>query len=359
MSDSERSRGSARAAPKRRATRTPGWRAAARTLLLFLLAGALVAGGAWFWQEVREFRQQQTALMDRLQTLETQSVTREDFDAQGEALARLERDWDATRSLLDDLRPLTEGGRPAWLRAEVLYLLRTAHWNLRLGGEPSLSEQALALADARLAELGDPALLPVRELLADDLAELQAMPRPDIDGMAMRLASMARQSADWPLDQAGEPGARLSVPETAPQDEADIEAEGWRGLARSLAEVARGLVVVRRHDQPLEPLLPPEQVYFQRLNAALHLDAARVALVRRDNALFQLQLEIAQQWIGRYFDTGHSGVSAALTALAEWQAQDIAPERPQLDAALTALQALQRGRGEEHEETPDAEEGEV
>ena len=310
--------------------------------LLVALAAAAVSG--WLWWDRQTLEQQLTQLEG--QTL-SQAQFRDHHQAVESRLAALEVDWQDARRVLEELRPLARDGRGAWLRAEVLWLLRMAERNLALGGDPELSMEALRQADERLRGLGDPELLPVREALAEEMAELEAVAWADIDGMVLRLAKLAQQTQEWPLQRSEHPQSRLGLhgtgPESEPEAEGAEDAPPWQRMMDNLTEVARGLVVVRRHDETLSPLLPPEQAYFKRLNAALQLDALRVALLRQDAPLFSAQLTLTGDWIARYFDTDDEAVAAALLSLRQWQETDIDPPRPELGQALRRLQRIHAG----------------
>lgn len=321
-------------------------------LLSLVVAVAAAGGGGWLWWEKQ-------ALEQRLVQLEQTVVSPRQLERRHEdvvqRLAALEADWRDAEAVLETLRPLAREGRSAWLRAEALWLLRVADHNLRLGGEPQRSMEALKLADERLRMLDEPELVGVREALAEDLAELEAMPRPDRDGMVLRLASLARQSAQWPLRRPEQPQARLSLPEEAPEVAVDEQQPTWQRLLKSLGEVARGLVVIRRHEEPLAPLLPPEQAYFTRLNAALQLDALRLAVLRGDAHLFSAQLTQARDWIETHFDPADESVAAALETLGAWQDVNIDPAPPEPVRALQRLQRLHAGEPAEPDNGNDGE----
>ena len=306
-------------------------------VLSLLLALAAAAGSGWLWWE-------RQVLEQRLTQLEDDALPQTQFEAHHRATQRrvdaLESQWQQNRATLEALRPMAREGREAWLQAEALWLLRMAERNLALGGEPALSMAAMRAADEQLRELADPDLLVVREALAEDMARLEAMAWPDIDGMVLRLASLARQTSEWPLRRPEHPEARIGLPEQAPEPALTEEGPAWQRLLGNLTEVARGLVVVRRHDEPLAPLLPPEQAYFKRLNAALQLDALRLTLLRQDADLFMGQLEQSRDWIERHFDSDSEGVSAALQTLHQWQSVEIDPPRPEIGKALQRLQRI-------------------
>jgi uroporphyrin-3 C-methyltransferase len=84
-------------------------------------------------------------------------------------------------------------------------------------------------------------------------------------------------------------------------------------------------------------MLPPEREYFLRENLRLQLAAARLALLRTDQAQYRAALQTAQQWLARYFDRQNAGVQQLLGRLQELAAVDIAPVMPDVSASLRLL----------------------
>lgn len=103
-----------------------------------------------------------------------------------------------------------------------------------------------------------------------------------------------------------------------------------------------------RHKNDADAPLPTAERHDRlRENLRLTLEAAQLALLRRDNAVFHDSLRRAHDWLGRYFDTAHPAVQGALAELARMQAVDIAPALPNISASARALDEwqMQRRRG--------------
>ena len=72
---------------------------------------------------------------------------------------------------------------------------------------------------------------------------------------------------------------------------------GWRNFTRELASYVR----VRRLEEPVEPLLSPDQETRVRENLKLKIQVAQLALLRADGKLYSDNLTLAQQWLQDYF----------------------------------------------------------
>jgi uroporphyrin-3 C-methyltransferase len=70
-------------------------------------------------------------------------------------------------------------------------------------------------------------------------------------------------------------------------------------ISQSLGE----LVHIRRMDKPEALLLSPEQSFFLRENLKMRLLDARLALLQRDGTTFSADINAAQDYVQRYFDS--------------------------------------------------------
>lgn len=218
-----------------------------------------------------------------------------------------------------------------WMAAEAEYLIRVASHRLQLEGDVATALRALQAADERLRDTADPLWGPVRKVLAEDVAQLKGIAPPNYVGLSARLAALGKQ-----VDQLRVKSALLSHPAQTAQDakgaEFDLDrllADGWQGL--------RSLVVVRRHDQPVAAMLPPEQRFFLGQNLRLQLESARLALLRRDQALFDSALRSATAWLGEFFEAEDPATSALRQELSALAGERIHPQPPDVSGALAVL----------------------
>jgi len=216
------------------------------------------------------------------------------------------------------------------LLAEAEYYMQIANAQLQLAGNPHLATLALGMADERIVQLADPALTEVRRALADELAALDIMDKPDIEGVTLTLASLARVVNSLPLQQIGKSDA---------DDDADIDPE-LSGVSRAWASVkgaVSGLVKVTGPEETAAPLVTPEAVYFLRTNLTLQLQTARLALLRGEQAVFQQSLDDAAAWLELYFDVESAQVASALQTIAEIRDGLFAVTPPDISQSLRLL----------------------
>lgn len=272
---------------------------------------------------LRQSQEQLAALQARLGVLEARQA-----EFQGE-----------TQELQDLYQELASGRDEAAL-LEMEQAVNLAAQQLQLAGNVQAAVLALQTADARLARLDRPRLLPLRRTIARDLERLRALPFVDLPGMSMKLESVLAAVDRFPLAMEGRPRS----PEPPDDKPAAPEAPWWARAAEGFWQEVRGLVRIQRFDRQEPVLLPPEQAFFLRENLKLRLLNARLALFARDAWTFRNELRVAQDWIARHFDTQDKAVQVALAGLRQLGAAEINIELPNLNDSLAALQGLKNGR---------------
>lgn len=228
------------------------------------------------------------------------------------------------------LQGISTGAKDAWLLAEAEYYMQIANAQLQLAGNPQLASLALGLADERILQLANPALTDVRRALSNELRALEVMDKPDTAGVTLTLASLAGVVDSLPLKQ------EIALRE---DDETAVDPE-LTGTDRALASLKSALdsvVSVRRTEEALKPLIAPEAQYFLRANLALQLQAARLAILRGEESIFQKSLDDAATWIREYYDTESIPVQSALQTIADIRDSVFSVSVPDISESLRLL----------------------
>lgn len=282
-------------------------------------------------QARQEAQQQQQAITAQEQALEEQHqrllAAKETSRKSGEQLYRS----------LAEIQTRLGGKQNQWRVAEAEYLLRVANHRLTLMGDPLTALKALQAADERLGATGDPGWAPVRDLIAREITQLTALPKVDVAGISAELVALMEQVERLPLQNEGVPlrgePAMVDEPELAAADEFSL-----RQVFDDFVQGMKSMLVIRHHDKPLSAMLPPEQRYFLLQNLRLKLAAAKAALMGREQALYQDNLNAAAAWAATYFameDPAVAGFQQQLEGLAQ---RNVAPSLPDISASLRALQ---------------------
>lgn len=321
-------------------------------ILALLIALATLIGGYFVWHEVQrqaDWQQQVLGQVDaRGTSLDARLQSFKDrLDSDLAAAERSRRELEAAQrtltsaqSGLEDalgvLRARVSRSHSDWTLAEVQYLLQVASLRVQLERDVTTAVAALTSADQRLQVLADPGFTGVREAIARELAALQAVVLPDLPGIALTLDTLAGEVEKLPLKDAQ---VRDAAGESAlPATEAQM---GWwqrtQLVLRNIWDALRSLVVVRRNDAPIGPLLAPEQQFFLYENLRLQLATARLAALRGETDIYRSSLKTAASWLDTHFDAQSAPVAAARGELERLATLDIRPALPDVGASLRLL----------------------
>ncbi len=227
------------------------------------------------------------------------------------------------------LAGVSEGARDAWILAESEYYMQIANAQLQLANNPHLASLALRMADERIVQLANPALTDVRRALSDELASLDVMEKPDIEGATLTLASLARVVESLPLASTAETEQDNSV--------TDPELSGPSRAWASVKNAMSGLVKVTPPDRAKLVQLSPDAEFFLRNNIALQLQSARIALLRGEQAIFEQTLDDTSALLTEYFDADSAAVTGALETIAEIRGHVFTTAAPDISESLRLL----------------------
>jgi len=237
----------------------------------------------------------------------------------------------------DLLKKQVGKSRRQWLIAEAEYLSSLANTRLQLAGDVDTAIIALRSADQRLKENGDPATFAIREQLAKEINLLKSTDRPDTVGISSQLIALETAVTHMGVSEphagtAQAPEIGKGEPSPIPENIQQTLNDAWSNFSK--------LVVVRRSDKPIAALMTPEQVELIRKNLALKLEAARLALINKDEALYVASIGISIDWLSDYFDANKSTVKAAIEQLNTLKNTPIKAHLPSISLSLKMLRDL-------------------
>ena len=228
------------------------------------------------------------------------------------------------------LAGISAGARETFLLAEGEYYLQIANAQLQLANNPELAALALGMADERITQLSDPALTDVRRAISDELAALDVMEKPDLEGVTLTLGSLARVVESLPL--AGADNTQNDANQGGDPD-AGVVARAWG----SVKDAMSGMFKVTPPDQTKLQRLSPDAEYFLRSNIALQLQSARLALLRGEQAIFEQTLADTRALLNNYFDTDSEQVAGTLQTLSEIGDSVFTISAPDISTSLRLL----------------------
>ena len=254
---------------------------------------------------------------------------RRDLDERIRLLSALPARISTLEGSVASLAGVSEGARDAWILAESEYYMQIANAQLQLANNPHLASLALRMADERIVQLANPALTDVRRAISDELASLDVMEKPDIEGATLTLASLARVVDSLPV--AGHEDAEEEAPAVDP-DQSRLS-RAWSSVKNALS----GLVKVTPPEQAKLVQLSPDAEFFLRNNIALQLQSARLALLRGEQAIFEQTLDDTSALLKEYFDADSASVTGALETIAEIRGHVFTTATPDISESLRLL----------------------
>lgn len=317
-----------------------------------------VALALWNWQQWNNHQ----AVMQTLQSLQQDTAQLEDLygdrgNQQSQRLQSLEEKLASQRELIatqqrqidHNARELLEAGnrtRTDWLLAEAEYLLRIANQRLMIEKDIRGAMSALEAADEVLAESDDIGVYPVRQQLAREILELKGLTGVDRTGLYLKLEAAIdsiHQLTDQALINDNAPGFMVDTgaeEQADPANEPGTLAQAWNTVKSTLMQV----VVVRRMDEPVKPLLSPDQSAYARLNLQLMLEEAEMAVLRGNQPLYERALTKARTTIEEWYNASSPRVAALRDTLAELAQKNVDPELPDISQSLDLLKERLAGR---------------
>jgi uncharacterized protein HemX len=169
----------------------------------------------------------------------------------------------------------------------------------------------------------------VRRAISDELAALEVMEKPDLEGATLTLASLARVVESLPLL------SRAAGDNAATED--DDEQSGVDRAWGSVKDAMSGLVKVTPPDEAKLALVTPDSEHLLRNNIALQLQSARLALLRGEQAIFEQSLDDTSALLKAYFDTQSAQVESTLLTISEIRADVFTVAMPDISESLRLL----------------------
>jgi len=304
-------------------------------LLIIAMAGA---AGYYWWLEQQLLQDYRATIADLESRLETKAAgsrldsalaaLRAEIGGVESKLGGLESEQQGLRESSEKLYQLFGRDRADWQLAEVEYLMRVAQHKLILEQDFAGAAVTLQAASDRIGQTGDPGLLPVRVTISEEIAELKTRERPDLVGMTLVLAQLARQ-------------ARTLQPGFAPRVDASGEVTqgpppaGWR---ERVAAFIDSLVEVRHESKAPTEIEASVANVGETLEDDLKL--ARWAVLDRDARQYAELIDRSLRLLREYYDLDNAANHDFMTQLQTLQKMQLEPDKPDITGSLRQLQRI-------------------
>lgn len=222
-----------------------------------------------------------------------------------------------------------------WRPLVIEHLVQLADLTLSTTKDPKL---ALSFLQAAKQYADDPELSIIRQALNKDIANLQSVPAVDTSELVLKIEELSQKIIFLPLitqqfttlqkrKSDSDSSAELSRAKTVVQ----------HFLARALSAL-KDLVIIRR--QVTAPLPLPEEEAVLRGEIRIKLVQAELAIMQRQNKLYQRCLEQAINWVTRCFAANQVVTTEVLASLKELQNIDLEPKLPLSIESMVAVKSF-------------------
>ncbi|KTD44791.1 uroporphyrinogen-III C-methyltransferase [Legionella parisiensis] len=223
-----------------------------------------------------------------------------------------------------------------WLLLKARYYLElaqiNAHWSYGVDSTVVLLEQA----DQLLKQLNGPKILEIRQAIAKDIAQNQALPSVDIAGLLSQLDAAQHSINDLSIPLPISENVTSTGNSTTPTSNSLT----WRTHIQNSVNILEKLVVIRRHDQEIKPLLSPALEAILKEKLRLNLQEAQWAILNNEPSVYQLVLKQAIDSLKMNFNANMPKTAALIKKLTELQQKNIAQKRPSMGPVLPMINEL-------------------
>ncbi|MCK4952055.1 MAG: uroporphyrinogen-III C-methyltransferase, partial [Gammaproteobacteria bacterium] len=241
-----------------------------------------------------------------------------------------------------DIKELGSKSYRDWVLSESEYLLQIANHRLQLEGDINTAKKALRIVDSKIMGLEDPSLLPVRKQLADEISALESTNLPDIHGMALNLDSLQAMSSKMMLKISLLPRASQKIVQE--DNTGKLSIQDWELILDKIWNELKTLIVIKRHDQSLAPVLTMEQQQTIRYILQLKIQGIRTALLNKQAELFMESIRDTLDWLYKHFNDDGPNVILLESRLQEFQAVQLNVKLPDISESLRILRSIQNKR---------------
>ncbi len=307
---------------------------------LLIVLGLMAGGLYWLWQQQQLMQQtlEQKIIAATPAPVDISGLEQQITDWKTAITQQLETLSDAQKALTQELATVKESQQMTkadieyhWAIKSIEYLLEVANQRVLLAQDAQGALAAITLADERIEALSDQRLFPLRDILAKEMLALKAVNVPDIAGMALQLNAL--------INKVDSLQVLYAPPVNKGQNDTTGTMQNWQGTLEKAWQEVKSLVVIRHQQEGDAAVLVPEQRYFLYQNLKLKLEAARVALLLKQDTIYKDSLRTAQTWLSQYFigDTRDAMVQT-VTDLAQ---KNIKVDLPDISASLTWIRGFE------------------
>ncbi|HAT1776486.1 hypothetical protein D7217_05800 [Legionella pneumophila] len=223
-----------------------------------------------------------------------------------------------------------------WLLLKARYYLELAQINVHWSDNFNTSVALLQQADALLKGMNIPKIFTIRQTIAKEIAQLKSISVVDITGILSQ------------LDAAQAAINNLSIQSVVDQQEVlnhitkseESGKTGWRNRLQDSVNFLEKLVVIRRHNENIQPLISPLYESAIKENIRLNLQEAQWAILNNNPTVYQFALNQAIANLKRVFNESSQNTDVLIKQLSTLQNVKLTQEKPVVGQAIPLINQM-------------------
>ena len=220
-----------------------------------------------------------------------------------------------------------------WILFKARYCLELAQINAQWSDNSDTTLALLEQANSLLASRQDQASFNVRQAITKEISQLKGIPKLDIPGMLSQLDATADLINTLNLKP-------VVLPLNANTPTTQMKASAWREYLKQSLNALQTLVVVRHHDEAINPMPSPAYESLLRDNIRFNLQQAQWAILKSNDAVYQHALTQALKQINQAFKSDTTEINLITHQLQTLQKIHLTQHKPVLETSLLLLNQL-------------------
>ena len=286
---------------------------------------------------------QLTALQKAQETQkdELESFVKQQATALSEANSKQEELTKQLSEVQQKVATISGTDAKTWLLSQADFLVKLAGRKLWSDQDVTTAAALLKSADASLADMNDPSLIPARRAITEDIASLSAVSQVDYDGIILKVNQLSNQIDNLQLADNNDDDSPMDSDGT----ELSSSLGEWRvNLQKSWQNFMDSFITIRRRDETAVPLLAPNQDVYLRENIRSRLLVAAQAVPRHQEETYKQALDNVSTWVRAYYNTDDATTQAFLEDIDKLSQKNITMNVPDKLASQPILEKLMQTR---------------
>ncbi len=212
-----------------------------------------------------------------------------------------------------------------WRVAEAQHLVKLANDEMQFRHNIPLALVLLQRAEKVLQEVQDMNVDALRNAVAANIAQLQALPVLNMADLYMRVVALDKQIDQLPLPTSISNSKTTTTATTTTTPAADKAASMWQQSWDRTVRALQNIVVVRYNGSNTLPLVLPDERIFLYQNLHARMQSVMWAVLNRQADIYQASLISVIDWTQKYFVQDVMETRAFLQQVQELQKINIQP----------------------------------